>query len=223
MFHLDSLFTPSSLTQFVNAHFLRAPFAAPYTAEFLRERINWQLVAEVIENGADDCWFPKEGRLPEGADGKVTIEQAVAAFKEGRTVLLRRVERRHEEFLPLLQQFENAFDREVDMQVYVTPASNEGLAWHRDNEEVFVFQSSGEKEFFLHEPCLYENFGNGRKLHCLLKGGDFLYIPAGWWHKARAVTDSFHLSVGVHWRNGAALRASNPCREVSSFNSEQRV
>lgn|GEM_PF-2375840 len=32
---------------------------------------------------------------------------------------------------------------------------------------------------------------------CWLKEGDWLYIPAGYWHKAQAVTESWHMSVGV--------------------------
>ena len=38
---------------------------------------------------------------------------------------------------------------------------------------------------------------NKTEIHCWLKAGDWLYIPKGYWHKARALKDSFHLSVGV--------------------------
>jgi 50S ribosomal protein L16 3-hydroxylase len=39
-------------------------------------------------------------------------------------------------------------------------------------------------------------------LRCNLRAGDWLYIPAGYWHRTLAVSESISLSVGIAARSG---------------------
>lgn len=215
---LEELLAPLTLQEFAAKYLFRHPYAAPEKAKRFQDVISWQLLEEIFKANHDNCWLPDHGDLPKDEElktGRLTLEQALQNFSKGRTVLVRRAERVHPLLSPIARDFFNLFQVPVDIQLYGTPASQQGFGWHYDVEDVFVIQSAGEKEFFLRENTFtprplplklpkdleYEKETSKTQFRCLLKAGDWLYIPAGYWHKAEAKTDSFHLSVGVMARN----------------------
>ncbi len=208
---VEDLLFPISFEDFRREFFFRKPFAAPNKACRFRKLISWPLLSEILESGYGDCWLPIAGRLPDEATGSLRIENAMHAFNEGRTVLIRHSECSHPALKNIADDFAAFFGDPIDIQIYATPPGEEGFDWHYDIEEVFVIQSSGEKEFRLKIPRELPPLNRvvlpksldfnrdfiGGEIRCHLKAGDWLYIPAGVWHKARAITPSFHLSVGV--------------------------
>jgi ribosomal protein L16 Arg81 hydroxylase len=211
---LESLVLDIGLNAFKERHFQKEPYAAPYRAEKYRNFLSWIRLKEIIENPCHDCWLPREGKLPEVKElstGTLTFSEALNGFADGRTVLVRHSERHSKELAEIAAAFKTELGGDIDIQLYFTPAGEEGFNWHYDAEDVFVIQSFGAKEFRLLKntttPRPYkknaeqsEDFKNEKmtpEIRCLLQAGDWLYIPAGYWHKARAVSDSFHLSVGV--------------------------
>lgn len=210
---LHELVGESETGSFFENHFRRRPFALPSRARRFENLVCWDLLREIFEVHSD-CWLPCQGRLPSEkalSSGMLTYEQAREGFASGRTVLIRHAERSSGKIADVARSFQEAFRSPIDVQLYVTPAGQEGFDWHYDIEDVFVIQSAGEKEFRLLPntvtprplPVLTpenQRFTSERKtpeIRCWLKAGDWLYVPAGYWHKAKAVTDSFHLSVGV--------------------------
>jgi 50S ribosomal protein L16 3-hydroxylase len=125
---------------------------------------------------------------------------------------------RHAELLSpdidsLARVFRGAFHAPVDVQAYATPAGSFGFSWHYDAEDVFIFQCAGEKEYWLRkntvnpwplEETLPADMRYEREImplmRVMLRAGDLLYIPCGYWHRAQA-TDfgetSISLAVGV--------------------------
>lgn len=211
---LQELLGPLTLNDFYENYLFKLPFAAPSAASRFKELISWPLLKEIFEKGHADCWLPQHGLLPEQKDlqtGRLTYEQARKGFEAGRTVLVRHAEKAHPRLEAIAKDFYELFKDPVDIQLYCTPAGEEGFDWHYDSEEVFVIQSAGEKEFRLRKNTVnpwpvhsklpknmhFEKEAPAPEIRCLLKAGDWLYIPAGYWHKARAVTESYHLSVGV--------------------------
>lgn len=211
---LDELLKPMSTEEFKNSYYLRSLYASPSKALRFRKLITWPLLSDIFSSGHRDCWLPLRGRLPSEPDlssGTLTVVQALNGFERGRTVLIRHSERAHPILRGVADDFQNHFGDPVDIQLYVTPPGGEGFEWHYDLEEVFVIQTSGEKEFYLRIPkrrpslkkvelpkCLdFASEFEGGDIRCRLKAGDWMYIPAGVWHKARAITPSFHLSIGV--------------------------
>lgn len=110
-------------------------------------------------------------------------------FQESRTVLVRH--------------------RGLDIQLYVTPAGEDGFQWRRENAEIFMIQTSGQQEV-----CLRRNFKSSEPKNSILaesidleyerltpetryvlNSGEFLFIPAGYWFKARALSNSFTLAI----------------------------
>jgi 50S ribosomal protein L16 3-hydroxylase len=203
---------------FLREHFCQQPFALPYAAEKFKDLISWNLLDEIFQSNYKDCWFAKEGKLPKDPNlnrGHVTTSQAQTAFQDGHTVLIRHAEKAHVKLAEIALNFYSQFKKPIDIQLYITPKGEEGFDWHYDVEEVFVIQSQGEKEFRLlpntvtprplpmisKKNCLFHQEKKASEIRCWLKAGDWLYIPAGYWHKAKALTDSFHLSVGVLSQN----------------------
>jgi ribosomal protein L16 Arg81 hydroxylase len=215
---LEQILSPLSFADFRRDYLFQRPFAAPSSAREFRKLISWPMLLEIFaqqKKGSEfNCWVARKGRLSDDLSfsaGALEFNRAHRAFDEGYTILVRHSEKANPALAKIGADFEEFFHDPVDIQLYVTPAGEEGFDWHYDLEEVFVIQSSGEKEFYLREPKTMppldhvelpetldftEHF-QGPEIRCHLKAGDVLYIPAGWWHKARALTPSFHLSVGV--------------------------
>lgn len=211
---LEELLPKEEFEIFIQKHLFKHPYAAPNVAKNFINLISWTLLEEYFSSH-NDCWLPKSGRLPlepELCKGILTSVQAHWGFSNGNTILIRHAERGNPCLARIAEDFTRQFfGNPVDIQLYVTPKGNEGFDWHYDVEDVFVIQSQGEKEFrllyntitprplpqFSRETAHFHNEKTFPEIRCLLKEGDWLYIPAGVWHKARAITDSFHLSVGV--------------------------
>ena len=209
---VEELVRPLSLKQFLNSHFQRAPFAAPFAAQNFRNLIDWPLLKDILATNHDDCWLVKNGfKHPLSAIGSGLLDFRVAQqeFSRGYSIVVRHAEKAHPKLNLIAESFYQQFKKPIDIQLYCTPSGNEGFDWHYDIEDVFVIQSKGEKEFRLKNNTVNPNprfmphdlrFSEERtktEIRCWLKSGDWLYIPKGYWHKAQALTDSFHLSVGV--------------------------
>lgn len=211
---IEELIEPYSLNEFTELYFCKTPFAAPFKASRFRSLLSWPLLESILSTGHGDCWLPQQGRLPEEKElssGTLSLAQALLGFEAGRTILVRHAELVAPLLSDIAEDFRSSFQCPVDIQLYCTPAGGEGFDWHYDLEEVFVIQSVGEKEFRLKPNTLalrplpnplpknlhFEWERSPIEFRCLLKPGDWLYIPSGYWHKARALTPSYHFSVGV--------------------------
>jgi len=219
---LEEMLSPLSLQEFSAEYLFRMPYAAPFKASRFKDLISWQILEDILKAEHDDCWLPYRGKLPEDprlSSGKLTKTQMYEGFAQGRTILVRHAERSHPQLKSIADDFYKVFHDPVDIQLYGTPAQQEGFDWHFDAEEVFVIQSVGEKEFRLRANTTFpwpvpsstpqhKFFAAERpspEIRCWLKPGDWLYIPAGYWHKARAITPSFHLSVGIMSTTGVGM------------------
>lgn len=210
---LENVLHPQGLEHFKENFLFKQPFAAPDRAHAFKNLINWNLLQEIFRAGRSDIWLPRYGQLPDNPElntGSVPFAQACQHFGLGRTILVRHAEKSHRDLAAIASDFEQLFHKAVDIQVYCTPPQEEGFDWHFDFEDVFVIQSYGVKEFRLRKNKLsreelkganpvqgFHEFSDPTEIRCLLTAGDWLYIPSGYWHKANALSTSFHLSIGV--------------------------
>lgn len=193
---VNELLTPLSADEFRKNYFCKEPFATPFRAKKLKEFVNFTILNNIILKDHDDCWLVKNGHLfkSKKGQGRLSPAEANRGFLEGHTILLRNCDKASIELRMIKNEFSRSFNLPADIQLYCTPPSQEGLAWHFDHEEVFVIQCHGEKEFFLKKSM---DDPKSPEIRCLLKAGDLLFIPSGYWHKARACSLSLHLSIGI--------------------------
>jgi ribosomal protein L16 Arg81 hydroxylase len=235
---IQSLFGEMPLKKFVAEYLHRLPLALSGSAEFVRRLGNWQTLGEVL--GSPDANIlvvcdgqPHNGALPTNAE----VAQLLSA--EGYTVVVRHAERHHDGLRKLADTFASAFCGPVDIQMFATPPGMAGLSWHYDAEDVFILQTTGEKEFSLRkntvnpwplEETLPEDMHYEREIMPLmqvtLRPGDLLYVPCGYWHKADAANSTetaISLAVGVMSRTAMDIFDALRPRLLDSLLWRQRL
>jgi ribosomal protein L16 Arg81 hydroxylase len=194
---------------FLDEHFFRTPFARAGGCIHMIEWNAAKTCAELVPHPETDMLVTRAGAPWEGAavSSAAMGEQALSA---GYTLCLRHADRLHPELAELAAKFQADFLAPIDVHVYCTPAEQPGFSWHYDAEEVFILQTEGTKDWWLRKNTvnpwpLVETIPADMRyereimpaMHCTLKAGDWLYIPAGYWHRTSAPERSTSLSVGI--------------------------
>jgi ribosomal protein L16 Arg81 hydroxylase len=206
---LAKLLGSVSPAAFMQEHFLRLPFALMGGCSHLSACGDWAVVERVLSSpGADVIVGSAEQRF-EGPP-PTSLENARRLLAEGLTVGIRHAEKHDESLAQLARGFGADFLAPIDIHLYCTPAGKPGFGWHYDAEDVFVLQTHGKKEWWLRKNTvnpwpLVETLPKDMKyereimpaMRCLLAAGDWLYIPAGYWHRTGCQEESISLSVGI--------------------------
>lgn len=194
---------------FLAENFSRSPFAL---AGGCRGLIEWDAAAtceRLLPQPGLDLLVTREGNHWSGEPvTSATVGQA--ALAEGYTLCIRHADQHDPLLAKLAADFQADFLAPIDVHVYCTPAEQPGFGWHYDAEDVFILQTEGAKEWWLRKNTvnpwpLVETIPADMRyereimpaLHCTLAAGDWLYIPAGYWHRTSATQVSTSLSIGI--------------------------
>jgi ribosomal protein L16 Arg81 hydroxylase len=206
---IERLLGSTSRASFLAEHYQKLPFALAGAARELVPLGSWESIGEILAQPNPDMLVVRGGERWSGSL-PCTLTQARELAAEGYTLLVRHAERH----LPALAEWAAGFARdfcgEVNVHLYCTPASQFGFSWHYDAEEVFIIQTTGNKEYSLRKntvnpwpvhQLLPEDMHYEREImpmmRCRLQAGDWLYIPSGYWHMGRADEEAISLAVGV--------------------------
>jgi 50S ribosomal protein L16 3-hydroxylase len=206
---LQKLLGEIPAARFLAENFYRTPLALPGGC---REWIAWDAATtceRLLPQPELDLLVTREGHPWPGLPVN-TPELGQQALEEGYTLCIRHAERHDPALAELAAEFERDFLAPIDVHVYCTPAERPGFSWHYDAEEVFILQTEGTKEWWLRKntvnpwplvETIPEDMRYSREImpvmQCTLTAGDWLYIPAGYWHRTAAVERSTSLSVGI--------------------------
>jgi 50S ribosomal protein L16 3-hydroxylase len=208
--------------RFVEDFYLRQPYARPGSARELCELGSLEAVRRMLadERGPRDQSFPsqrpavdlmlaRQGRLWEGT-GTPDYDEIRRLHTQGYTLVVRHAERHDPRLAELADGFRRDFLAPVNIHLYATPADQFGFGWHYDAEDVFILQTEGSKEYSLRKNTvnpwpLEETLPADMRfeseimpvMKCRLDAGDWLYIPAGYWHMGQSREASISLAVGV--------------------------
>jgi bifunctional lysine-specific demethylase and histidyl-hydroxylase NO66 len=140
--------------------------------------------------------------------GLVDPRKALALFGEGATLVFQGLHRYWPPLTDLVARLELEIGHPCQANAYLTPPGAQGFAVHKDNHDVFVFQTHGTKLWEIHHargerPC--ELHGAECRIDdVLLRPGRSLYLPTGTPHAARAEDQaSLHVTIGINqltWR-----------------------
>lgn len=182
-----------------------APVARPGTAMAARSILDWPALDRVLRRAPDVLVVGRGNLLP--VPQPRTLSELRGYFAAGAGLCVRHTEA-HD---PGLAQVAAAFGvlGTAHVQLFVTPGGTHGFGWHYDDEDVFIAQTAGVKDYYFRantvaageaaRPEMFARFPDERSPLCAatLVAGDFLYLPARWWHMAICRDDALSISVGV--------------------------
>lgn len=206
---LNDWFNVINSESFRANEFEKAPRAEPRVARQAIPFLTWDTVVRVLSSSPADVIVARGGSLQ-----KVERPGSESAFKElfgsGSSIVIRQAEAFDPAIRLVAASFSSTFDAPVNIHIFATPGGESGFGWHYDCEDVYLVQTAGTKEFFLRRNTVNPNPHIDRMprdmeyqretsevMSCTLIPGDWLYIPSGWWHMARAHEDSLSMSIGV--------------------------
>jgi 50S ribosomal protein L16 3-hydroxylase len=206
---LQALLGDFPLARFVADYYHRLPYSASGRASSLLPLGTFESLLTVLGHEAADMLVCRRN---EQWSGERPRDQAAAEelLAQGYTLLVRHAERHDPRLAELAAAFKRDFASQVNIHMYCTPAGQYGFGWHYDAEEVFLIQTSGRKEYSLRkntvnpwplEETLPADMQYEREImpvmRCELAAGDWLYVPAGYWHMGQSRETAISLAIGV--------------------------
>lgn len=201
----------TSLAELRAEHLQRGPLARPGSVLDPAGLLDWERLAAVLAaEPAPDALVVAGGELLPFPAPRA-LDELRAYLRIGVGLCLRHTERCH----PALRAVADTFVEdlgEAQVQLFVTPGGTHGFGWHYDDEDVFIAQTAGVKDYYFRantiaadrtaHPSEFHRFAEETSPLCTatLCSGDFLYVPARWWHMAVCRETSLSVSVGVRPR-----------------------
>lgn len=198
-----------STSEFRATHFRRRALAQAGTTAPARALLDWSrldaLLASKLERA--NVLIVARGREAPAPVPRSLVELR-ALMKRGIGLCIQHAERHDAGLASIAAAF--AADGDVaQTQVFVTPGGTYGFGWHYDDEDVYIAQTVGTKDYYFRPntvaaeraatPAAFARFAleTAPLQTARLVAGDFLYLPARWWHMALCQADALSISVGV--------------------------
>ncbi|MEV6654956.1 cupin domain-containing protein [Streptomyces sp. NPDC051219] len=136
---------------------------------------------------------------------------------EGASLVLDAIDHLHEPISDLATTLERRLRTRIQVNAYASWTEQEGFGTHWDDHDVIVLQIAGAKRWRLYGPTRHKPMYRDTAApeapptdpvaELVLKPGDLLYLPRGWWHAVTADqgTHSLHLTCGITPHTGADL------------------
>jgi 50S ribosomal protein L16 3-hydroxylase len=195
--------------RFVTEFYQRLPYSTAGHAKPFCPLGDWAALIGVLAAEEADTLVCRQNELFPG-DRPRGDGAARNLLEQGYTLLVRHAEQHDSRLAQVAAAFEQDFAAAVNIHMYCTPSEQFGFGWHYDAEEVFIIQTVGRKQYSLRkntvnpwplEETLPANMKYEREIMPImrteLQAGDWLYIPAGYWHKGESRELSISLAIGV--------------------------
>src|ERR1700730_2461228 len=176
------------------------------------DRLQFALEGRYVDRGIlCDC-SPLDGGLRPANFNALKVEELL---KSGATLIVNALDEIHEPAGTLANDLETLFGDRVQVNLYASWRDLPGFDVHWDEQEVFILQVKGSKEWRLYgRTCPHPLRSVNRNqtapkvplLRVVMREGDVLYLPRGEWHSVHPLgTPTIHLTFGVHTSCGVDL------------------
>ncbi|WP_240439427.1 cupin domain-containing protein [Streptomyces europaeiscabiei] len=140
-----------------------------------------------------------------------------ARLAEGASLVIDAVDELHPPIGHSAMELEQWLHAGVQTNLYASFTAREGFGIHWDDHDVIVIQIDGTKRWKLYGPTrtapMYKDTDEPEPPpeepaeELVLRPGDVLYLPRGWWHSVAASEGehSLHLTFGIQTTTGAQL------------------
>jgi ribosomal protein L16 Arg81 hydroxylase len=145
----------------------------------------------------------------EPGSSHAAIDRLYAMYRDGATIVFNSLHEHWEPLTRLCRSLADDFSCPTQVNVYLTPAGNQGFNAHYDTHDVFVAQIHGSKRWRVYAPPVELPLreqphrpspdGPGELLaEVEMTPGTLLYLPRGYKHEASANEEaSAHLTIGI--------------------------
>jgi hypothetical protein len=168
------------------------------------ELIPWQRYAIAVTTRRNVVWQ------------RIQPSRLHGQLHSGASLVLDAVDELHQPAERLAQALEAVFRGRVQTNVYASWTATEGFGTHWDDHDVIVVQLEGAKRWRLFGPTRINPLHRDTEApeppadepveEIVLRAGDMLYLPRGWWHAVAATEGrSLHLTCGLQTTTGADL------------------
>ena len=239
-FGFDALVRPLSTREFLDTRYRdKRPvlfrsegprFASLCTWDQLNELLSgaWQSRLSLVRDGTTISpgyyTVPPFGHGWRGRRRELLLDdrRLMTCLRKGATVVLRGIQDFHPPVRPVADAIEETLGGYSGINLYASWVATRGFSTHWDDHDVFVLQVAGEKRWDLYGET--RRFPLSRDAEAttepprqtvwsgLLRAGDALYIPRGWWHDARTEPGdgaggraSMHFTCALHPLTGLDL------------------
>jgi ribosomal protein L16 Arg81 hydroxylase len=223
---LDQLITPLSPRKFLDEFWEKRPFyldgenvrnfneiiTIDDLDKFLSRTDIRHPSLRLVKNGSEIALedYTRELRLgPHVSHDLIDNEKVFANFNEGATIVLQSLQHNISQFGLFTNALEVAVGCNVHGSCFITPPNAKGFTSHYDTYSFFALQIAGTKRWEIYPRTRLPPIDEDRdteepwvacepcRTH-LLKPGDLLYIPRGWYHAATTTNStSIHLTIGL--------------------------
>ena len=206
---LDQWLSRMSVSSFTRDYLRTQPYASPSSASRAMPIFSWDTLDQLLTRKPPDVLVVARGKMLELPIPK-NLSEALDLLTSGAGLVIRRAEKVDDGVAGLAASVTQHIPGDVHVQLIVTPAGTYGFGWHYDDEDVFIVQTEGSKDYFFRDNTVererpsgtapdFTRFGNEASPVGTvgLVAGDWLYIPARWWHAAKCIEDSLSISLGI--------------------------
>ncbi|MFI0914209.1 cupin domain-containing protein [Streptomyces abikoensis] len=135
--------------------------------------------------------------------------QLHARLAEGASLTLDSIDELHRPLAHVAEDLERAFRTRLQANLYASWTAVEGFGTHWDDHDVVVLQLDGAKRWRIYGPTRSYPLDRDTEepvpptsepiADLVLRPGDLLYVPRGWWHAVSADqgTRSLHVTYGL--------------------------
>jgi 50S ribosomal protein L16 3-hydroxylase len=206
---LEEWLNPMKVSSFARDYLRTQPYASPSSANRAMPIFGWDTLDQLLTRNPPDVLVVARGKLLELPRPR-SLGEALDLLTSGVGLVIRRAEKVDDAVAGLAASVTQHIPGEVHVQLIVTPAGTYGFGWHYDDEDVFIVQTEGSKDYFFRDNTVdrerpagtapdFTRFGNEASPigTARLLAGDWLYVPARWWHAAKCIEDSLSISLGI--------------------------
>ena len=222
---LDDVIAPLTRERFVTEFWTKSYLVQKGTKGRFTELLTWDALNQILQWHKPSPFSMKlfrEGRQIEpnlyidGEGGKARLNAGglLANISQGASLVMDGIQELAPRVGALAGAFQDVFEAAITVNLYASWGRQNAFDLHWDQQEVFVLQLAGRKQWEVYAPTrpvpLREDSEKPAKpvgppvWEGTLEDGDMLYMPRGWWHLATPLDEaSLHLSFSLEPPNGA--------------------
>jgi 50S ribosomal protein L16 3-hydroxylase len=153
---LEEWLSPMKVSSFAREYLRAQPYVSPSSARRVMPIFGWDTLDQLLTRNPPDVLVLARGKLLELPTPR-RLGEGLDLLTSGVGLMIRRAAKLDRGVAELAASVTQHIPGEVYVQLIVTPAGSYGFGWHYDDEDVFIVQTEGAKDYFFRDNTLSVN------------------------------------------------------------------